>query len=83
MRACLETQKLEQLEARMDEIAGRVAREPLPVMAITFAQRMTFRSPQLGDKPVRRLSLLTWLALGPAVRCDVRVRAITPKKYFL
>jgi hypothetical protein len=24
MRACLETQKLEQLEARMDEIAGRV-----------------------------------------------------------
>jgi hypothetical protein len=27
MRACLETQKLEQLEARMDEIAERVARE--------------------------------------------------------
>ena len=27
MRACLETQKLEQLEARMDEIAGRVARD--------------------------------------------------------
>ena len=26
MRACLETQKLEQLEARMDEIADRVAR---------------------------------------------------------
>ena len=26
MRACLETQKLEQLEARMDEIAHRVAR---------------------------------------------------------
>jgi hypothetical protein len=26
MRACLETQKLEQLEARMDEIANRVAR---------------------------------------------------------
>ena len=25
MRACLETQKLEQLEARMDEIADRVA----------------------------------------------------------
>jgi hypothetical protein len=25
MRACLETQKLEQLETRMDEIAGRVA----------------------------------------------------------
>jgi len=28
MRACLETQKLEQLEARMDEIADRVARDP-------------------------------------------------------
>src|SRR5262252_2405259 len=27
MRACLETQKLEQLEARMDEIANRVARD--------------------------------------------------------
>jgi hypothetical protein len=27
MRACLETQKLEQLEARMDGIADRVARE--------------------------------------------------------
>jgi len=27
MRACLETQKLEQLEARMDEIANRVAHE--------------------------------------------------------
>jgi hypothetical protein len=27
MRACLETQKLEQLESRMDEIADRVARE--------------------------------------------------------
>jgi hypothetical protein len=27
MRACLETQKLEQLEARMDEIAARVARD--------------------------------------------------------
>jgi hypothetical protein len=27
MRACLETQKLEQLEDRMDEIADRVARE--------------------------------------------------------
>jgi hypothetical protein len=27
MRACLETQKLEQLEARMDEIAERVARD--------------------------------------------------------
>jgi hypothetical protein len=27
MRACLETQKLEQLEARMDEIAGRVAHD--------------------------------------------------------
>ena len=27
MRACLETRKLEQLEARMDEIAGRVAHE--------------------------------------------------------
>ena len=27
MRACLETQKLEQLEARMDDIAGRVARD--------------------------------------------------------
>jgi hypothetical protein len=27
MRACLETQKLELLEARMDDIAGRVARE--------------------------------------------------------
>jgi hypothetical protein len=26
MRACLETQKLEQLEARMDEIVDRVAR---------------------------------------------------------
>jgi hypothetical protein len=26
MRACLETQKLEQLEARMDEITDRVAR---------------------------------------------------------
>jgi glutamate synthase domain-containing protein 2 len=26
MRACLETQKLQQLEARMDEIADRVAR---------------------------------------------------------
>ncbi len=26
MRACLETQKLEQLESRMDEIADRVAR---------------------------------------------------------
>ena len=26
MRGCLETQKLEQLEARMDEIADRVAR---------------------------------------------------------
>jgi hypothetical protein len=26
MRACLETQKLEQLEARMDEIADRVSR---------------------------------------------------------
>jgi hypothetical protein len=25
MRACLETQKLEQLESRMDEIADRVA----------------------------------------------------------
>jgi hypothetical protein len=27
MRACLETQKLEQLEARMDEITDRVARD--------------------------------------------------------
>jgi hypothetical protein len=27
MRACLETQKLEQLEARMDEIADRVGRD--------------------------------------------------------
>jgi hypothetical protein len=27
MRACLKTQKLEQLEARMDEIADRVARD--------------------------------------------------------
>ena len=27
MRACLETQKLDQLEARMDEIADRVARD--------------------------------------------------------
>jgi hypothetical protein len=27
MRACLETQKLEQLEARMDEIANRVDRD--------------------------------------------------------
>jgi len=27
MRACLETQKLEQLEARMDDIADRVARD--------------------------------------------------------
>jgi hypothetical protein len=27
MRACLETQKLEQVEARMDEIANRVARD--------------------------------------------------------
>src|SRR4029450_4088580 len=27
MRACLETQKLEQLESRMDEIAHRVARD--------------------------------------------------------
>jgi hypothetical protein len=27
MRACLETQKLAQLEARMDEIADRVAHE--------------------------------------------------------
>jgi hypothetical protein len=27
MRACLETQKLEQLEARMDEIGDRVARD--------------------------------------------------------
>jgi hypothetical protein len=27
MRACLETQKLEQLEVRMDEIADRVARD--------------------------------------------------------
>ena len=27
MRACLETQKLEQLEGRMDEIADRVARD--------------------------------------------------------
>jgi hypothetical protein len=27
MRECLETQKLEQLEARMDEIADRVARD--------------------------------------------------------
>jgi hypothetical protein len=27
MRACLETQKLEQLESRMDEIADRVAHE--------------------------------------------------------
>jgi hypothetical protein len=27
MRACLETQKLEQLEARMDEIVHRIARE--------------------------------------------------------
>jgi len=29
MRACLETQKLEQLESRMDEIADRVARDSL------------------------------------------------------
>jgi hypothetical protein len=27
MRACLETQKLEQLESRLDEIADRVAHE--------------------------------------------------------
>jgi hypothetical protein len=27
MRACLETQKLEQLESRMDEIADRVAED--------------------------------------------------------
>jgi hypothetical protein len=27
MRACLETQKLEQLEARMNEIADRIARD--------------------------------------------------------
>jgi hypothetical protein len=27
MRACLETQKLEQLETRMDEITDRVARD--------------------------------------------------------
>ena len=30
MRACLETQKLEQLESRMDEIADRVARVVAP-----------------------------------------------------
>jgi hypothetical protein len=29
MRACLETQKLEQLAARMDEITDRVARDRL------------------------------------------------------
>ena len=36
MRACLETQKLEQLEARMDEIADRVARH-----RTTAAREMT------------------------------------------
>jgi hypothetical protein len=43
MRACLETQKLEQLEARMDEIDGRVARDrtnaPRGGPAIHEAQR--------------------------------------------
>jgi hypothetical protein len=29
MRACLETQKLEQLEARMDQIAGDIGRQRL------------------------------------------------------
>jgi hypothetical protein len=38
MRACLETQKLEQLEARMDEIAGRIAWR---VMAETTATKKT------------------------------------------
>jgi hypothetical protein len=40
MRACLETQKLEQLEARMDEIADRVARDRTkPLRRVELADR--------------------------------------------
>jgi hypothetical protein len=45
MRACLETQKLEQLEARMDEIAHRLARDRTNVgrerTSTDEAQRLT------------------------------------------
>jgi hypothetical protein len=45
MRACLETQKLEQLEARMDEIAHRVSRDRTNVVrertSTDEAQRLT------------------------------------------
>jgi hypothetical protein len=39
MRACLETQKLEQLEAHMDEIADRVARDSHPPAAASNPPR--------------------------------------------
>jgi hypothetical protein len=39
MRACLETQKLEQLESRMDEIAERVARRIRPDRTSTDEMR--------------------------------------------
>jgi hypothetical protein len=39
MRACLETQKLEQLEARMDEIADGVALRSATSITIAIAAR--------------------------------------------
>src|SRR5215831_11089160 len=41
MRACLETQKLEQLEARIDEIAHRVARDRTNGTSTHEAQRLS------------------------------------------
>jgi hypothetical protein len=42
MRACLETQKLEQLEARMDEIADRVARDRTNAAGRAFVSTSTW-----------------------------------------
>ena len=45
MRACLETQKLEQLEARMDEIGARVARDRTNVARERTSSDETERHP--------------------------------------
>src|SRR5215471_16651641 len=43
MRACLETQKLEQLEARMDEIADRVTRDRTNAARETACSRIDLK----------------------------------------
>src|SRR5215813_6481259 len=56
MRACLETQKLEQLEARMDEIADRVARDRRNVARERTSTHETQRPSQ--SHPVMHLQIV-------------------------